>query len=183
MRQDDGASSPTVGLGRAGTDFAHPSVAAARTILDSPVNPKIAALIRYWLDIHPGRALPSRDDFDPIDVPTLLPHLVLTRVEAGGSRFLVRLMGTAVVLAFGTDYTGYHLDETVPNFTETLSYKLRARVVESGLPAYRQGEATIPFRLDFAPVEQVHLPFAGDGETVDLILSMTIYPPQERQDP
>lgn len=33
----------------------------------------------------------------------------------------------------------------------------------------------MPFRLDFAPMERVYLPFASDGERVDLIVAGLVY--------
>lgn len=153
----------------------HPSVQRAREILELARNPVLRDLVRYWLAIHPGPVLPGRQHFDPIDVPRALRNLVLTEVEREPFRFRVRLMGTAVVAAFGADYTGTYLDQSIENFERSFGHIHRVEAAESGLPNYRYGEPSLVFKLDFAPVERVHLPLATDGERVDMLLSMTVY--------
>lgn len=153
----------------------HPSVARAQHILSIARDDGIRELMRYWLAIHPGDRLPSRRDFDPADVPNALKHLVLTDVERDPYRFRIRVMGTAVVAAFGEDYTGLYMHTAIGDFESTRGYTSRVEVVESGLPDYRHGIANMVFRLDFAPLERVYLPFATDGINVDMILGMMIY--------
>lgn len=153
----------------------HPSKARAIEILRTARAAQLRELLRYWISIHPGPALPDRRDFDPIAVPRALGNLVLTTVERDPYRFRIRLMGTAVVTAMGQDFTGLFLDEAFPGVEATRIHMDRVAVVESGLPSYHFGQSSAPFRLDFAPIERVYLPFATDGTTVDHILAMTMY--------
>ena len=153
----------------------HPSLAVAAAILAEQPSPEIANLIRYWLSIHPENCLPGRQHFEPLEIARLLPHIVLVDIEKDERRYRIRVMGTAVVEAIGADYTGAFCVDTLPNFRESLSFRHRVEVEESGLPAYHRGPASIAFRLDYAPVEWLHLPLAGDGRIVDKILSMTLY--------
>ena len=125
--------------------------------------------------MHPGTGLPGRRHLKTLDVPQALPNLVLTDVERDPYRFRVRLMGTAVVAAFGEDYTGRYLDEALPGLEKSFGIRHRVEVAESGLPNYRYGRSNLSFRLDFASIERVYLPFAGDGERVDMILGMVVY--------
>jgi len=161
-------------------DPPHPSIAAAREILTQDPDGRIRALIDYWVSIHPGDRLPGRDRFDPIDIPALLPNLVLTDVVEDERRFFARLVGTAVVDAFGKELTGHFLTDVIPNFEESYGFKHRVEVAETGLPSYRKGQSSMQFRLDYAPIERVHLPLAADGVRVDMILSMTTYAAQRR---
>ena len=153
----------------------HPSVQRARDVIEAARDPALRRLVSYWLAIHPGSHLPGRQHFDPIDVPWALRNLVLTDVERDPFRFRVRLMGTAVVAAFGADYTGAYLDASIANFERSFGHVHRVEAVESALPNYRFGDPSLVFKLDFAPVERVHLPLATDGERIDMLLSMTIY--------
>lgn len=153
----------------------HPSVARAREILQVARNDELRALLRYWLAIHPRTGLPGRAAFDPLEVPRALPSLVLTDVERDPFRFRVRLMGTAIVAAFGRDFTGRYLHEVLAGFERDYSYLHRVEVAETGLPNYRHGDPAMPFKLDFAPLERVYLPFAADGRQVDMILAMAVY--------
>lgn len=157
------------------TTSEHPSVAAAAAILERAKNPVLRDLIRYWLAIHPRSRLPARRDFDPVAVPHALKSLVLVDVERDPFRFKVRLMGTSVVTAFERDFTGRYMDETFPDMTVSPSHTQRVQVAETELPVYRTERPTLTFKLNFAPVEGVHLPFASDGRTVDMILTMTVY--------
>src|SRR5271165_4916701 len=61
-------------------------------------------LYRYWLVKRGTRALPTRSDLDPIEIPHLLPHLSL--VHWVGGTLCYRLVGTAIAQQFGRDLTG-----------------------------------------------------------------------------
>lgn len=165
----------------------HPSLASAAEILKVVSDPALRDLLAYWMAIHPRTVLPSRGHFDPVDVPRALPNIVLTEVERDPYRFRVRLMGTEVVRAFGRDFTGRLLDDVIPDFETSFGCLHRIEVAETGMPNYRHGHSSMAFRLDFAPIERIHLPLASDGATVDVILSMTMYiarrAPDARGDP
>ena len=49
---------------------------------------------QHWLDLKGDRKMPARSDFDPINVPKLLPFLSLEDVHHDPVRFQVRLIGT-----------------------------------------------------------------------------------------
>lgn len=56
--------------------------------------------------------MPQRRDIDPVEIPPrLLPNLQITEVIDGGKRFRYRLVGTAIVNAYGADMTGKFYDE------------------------------------------------------------------------
>jgi hypothetical protein len=153
----------------------HASVQAAREIGTRTRDPSIRALIDYWLQIHPGDRLPGRRHLDPADIPELLPGIVLTDIERDPFRIRFRLVGTKVGEAFGEEFTGRYLDEAVPDWETSFIYLHRKVVAETGMPHYWYGPASVRFRLDYAPIERIYLPLAGDGETVDMILAMTVY--------
>ena len=153
----------------------HPSLRRAREFRDIARTGPLRELLACWIRIHPGDRLPARAAFDPLDVPGILPHLVLTDVVRDPYRFRVRVMGTAVVAAMGSDFTGKYLDEVFPDAGEQLLVRHRIEVAESGLPSYRYGKSSTPFRLDFAALERVFLPLASDGSEVDVILSAVVY--------
>src|SRR5579863_214999 len=56
--------------------------------------------------------MPRRRDIDPIEIPPLLPNLQIIDCQPGG-RFRYRLTGTALVTAFGREYTGKYLEELI----------------------------------------------------------------------
>ncbi|WP_420404374.1 PAS domain-containing protein [Nisaea sp.] len=156
------------------TRAAH-SMAEMRRLLPSIENPSIAEFAEYWMSIHPQDRLPSRENFDPVEIPRLLPHIVLVDVESDPLRFQVRVQGTEVCRAMGRDLKGHYLDESFEDFESTYPYIDRRRVVETGLPTHRLGSPSLPFALDFIPIERLHLPLSTDGRTVDKVLSIFLY--------
>lgn len=153
----------------------HKSLLALEAIEPAIRNEKIRRFAAYWRSIHPGDRLPARSDFDPGDIPDLLPHIVLVDVVRAPLRFQFRVQGTEVTRAMGSDFTGRYIDECVPDHERTLPWLNRVEVVETGCPVHVIGRPSIAFRLDYAPMERLHLPFAKDGETVDKILSMFLF--------
>ncbi len=51
-------------------------------------------LYKHWLDLKGDRLMPARADFDPVNVPKVLPYLSLEDVHYDPIRFQVRLVGT-----------------------------------------------------------------------------------------
>ena len=60
--------------------------------IDAPRDPRIKALYDYWNALRRGRAMPSRADIDPIEIPALLPYIIMYDVGASGG-YTVRLVG------------------------------------------------------------------------------------------
>ncbi|MBV8167415.1 MAG: PAS domain-containing protein [Alphaproteobacteria bacterium] len=66
----------------------------------------------YWRRIAAGRAMPRRADLDPLDIPKLLPHVMIAEVHGPG-RYRYRLIGTANAQEHGTNATGKFVDEAI----------------------------------------------------------------------
>lgn len=62
-------------------------------------------LLDHWQALRAGRTLPSRSDFDPIEVSYALGTLNIVEVT-GSDGFVVRLQGTKVREAMGQDMRG-----------------------------------------------------------------------------
>jgi hypothetical protein len=120
-----------------------------------------------WLAKRPPGALPARRHFDPLEMPRLLPHITLFNVERAPPRFLVSLVGTAVVEGTGMDNTGRYLDD-LDCIEHTLA---RCRqLVETQLP-YFHADISMPWSPnDFRTYTVLGLPLAHDGHTVDRII-------------
>lgn len=151
------------------------SLADLQAVSSTFNNPKIRQLADYWMSIHPEDRLPSRADFDPIDIPVLLPHLVLVDVTRNPIRFMVRVQGTDVTRAMRRELKGIYLDEAFPDFEQCFPHIDRVRVVETARPVHRIGTPSIQFALDYAPVERLHLPLSSDGSAVNMVLSIFLY--------
>lgn len=131
----------------------------------------IARLVEYWHRIHPSDRLPGRQHLDPADIPALLPHVWLTDVFRDPWRFRMRLVGTAVVNYVGRDGTGHWVTDLFPEFEESDAFRDMVRCCVEKVPVFRTAKR---LGVDGPRLSQrVHLPLAGDGETVDILLSLT----------
>lgn len=154
----------------------------------TPESPLLTDLLAYWNNKRPdgqpgeragertgeraGGRLPARGDVDPLEIPGLLPNLLLIDVgqEPETPSLIVRLAGTLIVERYGEDYTGRDLREI--NFGDQ-----RERVIAdfeaciaSAAPhlAKRHFWNTAGVHLS---MERLILPLASDGQTVDKLMA------------
>ncbi len=88
----------------------HDTASAARP--DAITDPVLSALYRYWAKLRKSDGIPLRSDLDPMEIPQLLPYVLLVECHDDGRRIKFRLVGTDV--AFGSDPTGRFLQDAVP---------------------------------------------------------------------
>jgi hypothetical protein len=70
-------------------------------------------LYDYWLSKHVDGRPPGRHDLDPpVDVPRLIPNIMLIDVEGETLRY--RLVGSAIWNRYGFDLTGTTIDSRNP---------------------------------------------------------------------
>ena len=134
---------------------------------DYCINPVLAGTLAYWRGKRAGRALPSRRDIDPVEVPALLPHLQLIETAAG--RFRYRLIGTALAEAFGRDYTGHYLDELFAGGRADTMGDVYRSIVETRRPAFLRSRYLTTKSVDLV-ANRLYLPLSDDGEQVNMIL-------------
>jgi hypothetical protein len=138
-------------------------------------HPRVARLYRYWLSIHPAAGLPGRQHFDPVDVPELLPGIWLLDVQHTPFRLRYRLVGTAIVEAVGREVTGRWLDEAHPHLHDMPGFFDRyRRAAEQKQPEWRRGKPRIWAHRDFGEIENLLVPLAADGITVDILIAYTV---------
>jgi len=71
---------------------------------------RVQQLYAYWLRRHDEvGGIPTRAQFDPVDLRGLLPNLFIVDVEENPRRFRYRLVGTAVVEYNQLEFTGRYL--------------------------------------------------------------------------
>jgi hypothetical protein len=96
-------------------------------------NPILSDLWQYWQRKRAGRPMPSRADIEPMEIPVVLPYVLLVERSEDG-RFRYRLAGTAVVDAYGMELTGRYVDEVFPPGRRVLAEQHYAMVYQSGRP-------------------------------------------------
>lgn len=139
-------------------------------------HPKLQRFYRYWLKIHPPQGLPGRRHLDPLDIPELLPSMWLLDVQLDPFRLRYRLVGTRVVDAIGREVTGQWIDEAHPHLVGDPAYFERYRgIAETGVPSRRRGKVKAWTPDDYRQIENLAVPLASDGQTVDVIAVLTIF--------
>jgi hypothetical protein len=133
------------------------------------LNPTLAALLDYWRQKRHGRPMPCRADLDPVDIPKLLPYVQLVDVIDGGARFRYRLIGTAIVAAFGADSTGRYLEDILTGERLVAAVRHYQRTCETKGAFFVRNKYTTTKDLDIT-ASRVILPLSADGDAVDMIL-------------
>ncbi|MGO8919805.1 MAG: PAS domain-containing protein [Stellaceae bacterium] len=123
----------------------------------------------YWQAKRAGRGMPQRRDIEPVELRDVLPHLQITEAIGGGHRFRYRLIGTAIVEAFGAEFTGKYVDELVSGERDSFVHACYRAVCASRRPAFVRSKYVTTRNIDLT-ANRVLLPLSEDGEAVNQIL-------------
>ncbi len=139
-------------------------------------HPKIARFFLYWRKIHPASGLPGRQHFDPLAIHSLLPGVWLLDIQPEPFRLRYRLVGTEAVEAIGSEVTGQWMDVAHTAVAQGAAYMDRYRAVaEQGFPSWRRGVPRLWTHKKYATLENMVVPLAADGVTVDLLACLTVF--------
>ena len=118
--------------------------------------------------------MPARRDIDPVDLPALLPNIVLVDVLGNGSDFRVRLVGTVVRERSKANHVGQLFSERFPDRANSEMWKDYSRVVSERQPVFSE--------IAYLGVDQYTrrachflFPLSTDGELVDMIIALIEY--------
>lgn len=142
---------------------------------------KVALLLRYWNGLRRGERLPSRDDIDPADIKTALPHVMITAISYRPFRVLYRLVGTEVVNWSRTDFTNRYADELVFESDAIDWTDFYRPVVEARKPAYGISD-WIDEKRASQWVETLICPLSSDGNVIDRCIAIEDYEPIDTLD-
>jgi hypothetical protein len=126
-------------------------------------------LFAYWLSKRGSRAMPSRSDINPADIPLLLPHVMI--VEKADDQFRYRLVGSAIVQGIGYDATGVTVGSYL--ITPEAAAEVRAifqRVYTDACPVFSTGEFIFKSGAQFN-MSLLTLPLSEDGIAVNMSIS------------
>ncbi|HEV2551158.1 MAG TPA: PAS domain-containing protein [Stellaceae bacterium] len=131
---------------------------------------RLRAAHAYWLSKRNGRAMPSRADIDPTEIPTLLPYIILIDV-LDPLDFRYRLIGTEVRNISRRDYTGLRFSEVDGKGKESVLWQgcealVRSKAPRSHRPPYVGSDAFV------TNCENVLLPLSNDQTNVNMILKV-----------
>jgi len=127
----------------------------------------LGAVLAYWRRKRQARAMPSRGDIDPIEIPKLLPNLQL--IDRVGAQFRYRLVGTALVEAFGKDFTGQYLEDFADRQRSEFIGKVFASVWSARRPAFLSSQYVTTKSVSLI-ANRLYLPLSDDDREVNMIL-------------
>lgn len=112
--------------------------------------------------------MPSRADFDALELRDWFGHLMVIDVVENGRDFRYRLYGTNIASALGADHTGRHVN-TVPPERQIVRCSDYRRVCRAKQPCVGTRPCTVGRKLYRA--QYLLLPLSTDGERVDKIIA------------
>ena len=140
-----------------------------RPALAEPRGDTALAGLRYWEQLRRGRAMPARNDIEPLDIAPLLPHVYLVNVSYDPLDFRYRLIGTQIVEHSLGDYTGRSLRELPEQSPPSQIWALFNQAIEERRPVCTR----IPYlHIPGRSVEKLAAPLSSDGQTVDMLFGV-----------
>lgn len=132
------------------------------------------ASLRYWLEKKGDRPMPSRADIDPIDIPKLLPYVILLNVRHEPLDFGYRLVGSVVRYHLNKDLSGQWMREIPHQQPGSVIWTTLGSVVADRRPV----SSSIPYvgpHKDCTISEDMIMPLSKDGEQVDMMFVTIAY--------
>ncbi len=129
----------------------------------------------YWQGKGGAGVAPRRSAVDPLEIPHLLPFLVIVQLEHAPFRVRYRLVGTRIVESHGADFTNRYLDECGFLIEQDLMESYRRAAAEAA-PVYLYFEWTReewPHDGGRAGAnESAFFPLSTDGAAVDMAINI-----------
>lgn len=142
---------------------------------DVVTNPLVRRFHAFWQERCRDGRLPAKADMDPVDMRAFLPSLILTAVLHDPLDFEYRIIGEAVAARLG-NITGRRVRQAALLNISSSAYDNYCAVVQSRQPQFLEGLSTAAMRPDRQYLtSRVHCPLAGDGATVDHIISCVAF--------
>jgi hypothetical protein len=142
-------------------------------VLPDDCLPEIRALYEYWDGKRHGRAMPSRAELDPVDIPSLLQYVFLIDVTRAPQVLRYRVFGTALSELFHRDLTGLEVGSgSQPEHLPGILARY-AHIIEQRAPFFHRDRMREQAN-DFTSVERLIVPLSRDGVHVDQLLGMTV---------
>jgi hypothetical protein len=139
-------------------------------------DPRQRQMYDYWREKRAARRMPTRRDIDPVDIPRLLPNIMISEAIPGptGGRYRYRLAGTAVVNAFGRDPTGHFVDELTNGAYRDFIIGLHRTVCEERRALFCESRYLAQPEL-LMVVRRLLLPVSEDDDHVNQVISLLVF--------
>lgn len=135
-------------------------------------HPGLAELLEHWKTLRGERQMPRRSDFNPAQVPRLLSALCLVEVIDGGNDYYYRVAGSRLEEMCGQKLQSRRFSE-IPHAEARESMQATCKAcVQSAGPVVIKNQLREPGR-DHMSITAIILPLSDDGETVNMVLTLT----------
>jgi hypothetical protein len=136
---------------------------------------RLRQALEYWNGKRAGRPMPARRDLDPVEIPALLPWLMLIDViTAPALDFSYRLIGTEVRRIAHANNTGQRFSALPGKGRGSVVFDNCEQVVTSRAPFSRSPPYVGPDPA-VTRCENLLLPLSSDGTAVDMILQVVAF--------
>jgi hypothetical protein len=133
-------------------------------------DPILGPVLAYWTAKRGDRSMPRKCDIDPLEIPPkILPNLQLIDVIDGGARFRYLLVGTALVDAFGRDFSGQYPDDMFSDDRLNSTQGIYRAVCNSKTPLFSRNKYHTPKNIDLFAL-RIYAPLPNDDSHVHHIL-------------
>ncbi|MEH6405005.1 MAG: PAS domain-containing protein [Sneathiella sp.] len=128
----------------------------------------------YWLSKCHGNSLPRWSDFDPAEIKSLLPNIVVTHVMDNPRDYVEKITGERVIERSSMNSAGKNWSAIPGRGPGSKIWTVFSDIVENKQPILNR----IPYvgpHLDFIDIDTVCCPISENGETVDRIVAFIGY--------
>ncbi len=137
-------------------------------------SPFVRAGFDYWRKkreaLGDPACLPARRDFDPlIEVPRIVPYLMLMDVQEEPLDFRYRLIGSALRTHMKEDWTGRWLSDIPFQRPGSMVWENNMKVLQQRAPLLARPPYIGPHK-DFLYVESIIMPLGGTGDEIAMLM-------------
>lgn len=129
----------------------------------------VRAVVEYWQDKHRDGRLPNRDHLDPVEIPRLLPYVMLKEVKRDPWDFRYRVVGTVVREHSRSDWTGRWMSQIEGQGAGSKVFTVVRWVSEEGKAAIFRPPYVGPHK-EFKYCEAAVMPWVNGAGLVDRIM-------------
>jgi hypothetical protein len=145
-------------------------------LLSAQAHPKVMQAYRHWCSLRLGDQLPGRQHIDPFALRSLLPSVWLADITRDPLRLRYRLAGTSIVAGLSREVTGLWLEEAHPRPESMKVFINRTTaMIDAAAPTWRRGASQLWRHDVWARVENLIMPLAADGRTIDMLFGINLF--------
>ncbi|MGD1934011.1 MAG: PAS domain-containing protein [Candidatus Phaeomarinobacter sp.] len=142
--------------------------------------PDFTAFYQRWDEARGGADLPHKSHIRPAEIaPRFLPYITIIGVENHGTRFVIRLAGSAILETTRVEMTGWQVDEAQPkpqqepfSIDDSQASLERMKWSMSNRAPYCMGARASWSGDDMLVQRTLVLPYVGDEGTVERFLTL-----------